>query len=236
MRAIILAGGQGTRLRPFTTLIPKPLVPIGNEMSILEIIIQQLVRSGFSHITITVNHLAHLIMAYLGDGAKWNVKIDYSIEEKPLGTIGPLTLLHDLPEDFLVMNGYILCNLNYNEFLAEHIANHSEVSVATFKRDTMIDFGVLEYDSNNRINAFREKPTYRFDVSMGIYCMNRSVIEKLPKNEKYGFDNLMLDGIKQNKLYRAKPFNGFWLDIGRPDDYDYCNEHYSSLKHELGLD
>ena len=100
MRAIILAGGQGTRLRPFTTLIPKPLVPIGNEMSILEIIIQQLVRSEFSHITITVNHLAHLIMAYLGDGAKWNVKIDYSIEEKPLGTIGPLTLLHDLPEDF----------------------------------------------------------------------------------------------------------------------------------------
>lgn len=236
MRAIILAGGQGTRLRPFTTLIPKPLVPIGNERSILEIIIQQLVRSGFNHITITVNHLAHLIMAYLGDGTKWDVKIDYSIEEKPLGTIGPLTLIHDLPENFLVMNGDILCNLNYKDFLAEHIVNHSEVSVATYKRDTMIDFGVLEYDSHNRINAFREKPTYRFDVSMGIYCLNRSVIEKLPKNEQYGFDNLMLDGIKQKRSYRAKPFNGFWLDIGRPDDYDYCNEHYITLKHELGLE
>ena len=229
MRAIILAGGQGTRLRPFTTLIPKPLVPLGNEKSILEIIIQQLASNGFNHITITVNHLARLIMAFLGDGEKWNVKIDYSIEENALGTIGPLTLIKDLPEQFLVMNGDILCNLNYKQFLTEHIANHNEVTVATFKRETRIDFGVLEFDEQQKIAAFKEKPTYHFDVSMGIYCINRAVVENLVPNEKYGFDDLMLDGIKNKRCYSAKPFDGFWLDIGRPDDYDYCNENYAKL-------
>lgn len=237
MRAIILAGGQGSRLRPFTTLIPKPLVPIGGEKSILEIIIQQLARCGFSHITITVNHLAHLIQTFLGNGEQWGVTIDYSRETKPLGTIGPLTLIPDLPENFLVMNGDILCNIDYGALLREHAGSGSEVTVATFQRDAKIDFGVLEYDPGDyTIRSFREKPTYHFDVSMGIYCIRRSVIERLTPDVKYGFDELMLDGIREKRRYRARPFDGFWLDIGRPDDYDYCNENYASLKRELGLE
>ena len=118
MRAIILAGGKGTRLKPYTTVVPKPLVPIGNEMPILEIVIRQLAKNGFTHVTITVGHLAHLIMAFFGNGERWGVKIDYSMEdvEKPLHTIGPLTLINDLPENFLVMNGDVLCDIDYKNF------------------------------------------------------------------------------------------------------------------------
>lgn len=235
MRAIILAGGKGTRLRPFTTLIPKPLVPIGNEMSILEIIIQQLVKHGFDHITITVNHLAHLIMTYLGNGSKWGVKIDYSIEEQPLSTIGPLTLIDDLPENFLVMNGDILCDLNYKDFYNYHVNQNNMVTVSTYVRKTKIDFGIIQYDHNFIIDDFTEKPIYSFSVSMGIYCINRSVVTKLKRNNEYGFDDLMIDGIKNHQKYKVKPFEGFWLDLGRPDDYDYCNENYQEIKEKLGI-
>jgi len=237
MRAIILAGGKGIRLKPYTTFIPKPLVPIGNELPILEIIIRQLSQFGFTHITLTVSHLSQLIMAYFQDGKQWNVKIDYSLEDgsKPLSTIGPLTLIKDLPENFLVMNGDVLCNLNYKEFLEYHISNNNEVTVSSFKRQSKIDFGVLKYDNDNKIIGFHEKPVYDFDVSMGIYGINKSVVTKLAVGEKYGFDDLMYDGIKANKMYEVKPFNGFWIDIGRPEDYDYCNDNYEKIKQMLEI-
>jgi len=235
MPAIILAGGKGTRLKPYTALIPKPLVPVGDEMPILEVIIRQLSRQGFKHITITVNHLAELIRAFFGDGKKWGVKIDYSVENKPLSTIGPLTLIKDLSENFLVMNGDILCNLPYRDFYRYHIRRNNKVTVSTYKRDVKIDFGVIGYDASGSINKFSEKPEFHFDVSMGVYCLNRSVVRSIRKDEYYGFDNLMLDGIKSGAGYEAKPFKGFWLDIGRPEDYDYCNDNFESIKKKLGL-
>jgi NDP-sugar pyrophosphorylase family protein len=235
MRAIILAGGKGTRLKPYTVTIPKPLVPIGGEMPILEIILRQLSKAGFDHITLAVNHLANLIMAFFGDGSSWNIKIDYSLEETPLSTIGPLTLIDDLPDNFLVMNGDILCNLDYRDFYNYHVQADNDVTVSTFKRESKIDFGVLQYEQDNLIHSFIEKPTYHFDVSMGIYCLNRRVIESLPKGQAYGFDNLMIDGIKNKAKILAKPFDGYWLDIGRPEDYENANENYDQIKIKLGL-
>lgn len=235
MRAIILAGGKGTRLKPYTVTIPKPLVPIGGEMPILEIIIRQLANAGFDHITLAVNHLAHLIMAFFGDGSPWNIKIDYSLEEIPLGTIGPLTLISDLPENFLVMNGDILCNLDYQDFYNHHVQAKNDVTVSTFKRESKIDFGVLQYNEDHLIHSFIEKPTYHFDVSMGIYCINRRVIETLTKGQPYGFDNLMIDGIKNQAKILTKPFDGYWLDIGRPEDYENANENYNEIRIKLGL-
>lgn len=235
MRAIILAGGKGTRLKPYTTLIPKPLVPVGDEMSILEVVILQLARAGFDRITITVNHLAELMMAFFGDGRKWGVKIDYSLEDTPLGTIGPLTLIKDLPENFLVMNGDILCDLDYRGFYDWHIRARNKVSVTTFSRTSKIDFGVLKYDKAGTILEFSEKPELTFDVSMGIYCLTRSVVRALPKGKAYSFDNLMLDGIKSGAGYKARPFKGFWLDIGRPEDYDYCNENFKKIRKRIGI-
>lgn len=236
MRAIILAGGKGTRLRPYTTLIPKPLVPLGGKYSILEIIIMQLARSGFTHITLAVNHLSHLIMAYFGDGSRLGVKLDYSLEEGELSTIGPLTLIDDLPENFLVMNGDILCDLNYRDFFDSHINAGSRISVSAYRRQVKIDFGVLRYGESGHLNEFQEKPAYDFDVSMGIYCLNRSVIEALSRGTKYGFDNLMIDGLANKQNIDIRPFAGYWLDIGRPDDYEYADENFTELSAKLGIE
>lgn len=236
MRAVILAGGKGTRLRPYSTLIPKPLVPLGGKYSILEIIIMQLRAAGFTRITLAVNHLSHLIMAYFGDGARLGVELDYSLEEGELSTIGPLTLIDDLPENFLVMNGDILCNLDYRAFFEAHVAGASRVSVSAFKRQMKVDFGVLRYDATGRLEAFEEKPEYHFDVSMGIYCINRGVVEALARGGKYGFDNLMLDSLASDGRVDIRPFEGYWLDIGRPDDYEYADTNFSEIAARLGLE
>lgn len=235
MRAIILAGGKGTRLKPYTTLIPKPLVPIGGEYSILEIVIKQLIRHGFDHVTLAVNHLSKLIMAYFGDGKEFGIKIDYSIEKTELSTIGPLTLINDLPENFLIMNGDILSDINYGDFIKSHIKDKNIISVSSFERKVNVDFGVLSYDSNNYLRSFEEKPVLNYDVSMGIYCLNRSVLNNLKKNEPYGFDNLMLDSIKHNRPVKIYNFDGFWLDIGRPSDYDYANQNSAEILAKLNI-
>lgn len=174
-------------------------------------------------------------MSYFGDGSRLGLKIDYSIEEQELSTIGPLTLINDLPENFLVMNGDILCDLNYRTFFESHIENSSLVSVAAFNREVKIDFGVLRYDEAGYLSAFQEKPSYNFSVSMGIYCINRKVIERLSRGNPYGFDTLMLDAISSQQSVKIEPFEGYWLDIGRPDDYEYADSHFDQLAVKLGI-
>jgi len=233
MRAIILAGGKGTRLKPFTYSLPKPLMPIGGEMPILEIILKQLKKNGFIHVTIAVNYLAKIIQAFFRDGSEWGLKIDYSIEKKPLSTIGPLTLIKDLPDNFLVMNGDILSDLDYNKFFNWHIENKNDISVATFKRNLKIDFGILKYNENLQIFEFIEKPIYSYNVSMGIYALNKKVIKPLQKNKSYGFDQLMKDGIKEKLKIKAYPHDSYWLDIGRNDDFQTANRDYVKNKKKI---
>jgi NDP-sugar pyrophosphorylase family protein len=218
-RAIILAGGKGTRLKPYSVAIPKPLVPVG-EKPILEGIIGQLKRSGFTHITITVNHMADIIMAFFGDGSKWGVKIDYTIETKPLSTMGPLTLVKDLPNNFLVMNGDVLTDLNYSEFFDLHLESKAIFTVGAHRRSDVIDYGLLHQNEHGELVHFEEKPTYDFLVSMGIYMVNSDVLEYIPPDTFFGFDHLMLELISAKKLPKIFEYAGFWLDIGRPSDYE----------------
>ena len=228
-RAVILAGGKGTRLRPYTIELPKPLVPIG-DYPILEIIIRQLAENGFDHITITVNHQADMIKTYFGNGEKWRLKIDYSLEEKPLSTMGPLSLIPDLPEHFLVMNGDILTDLNYSDFYDAHLAANTLFTISSYVREHVNLYGVLESDENDRLTDFKEKPVTRFEVSMGIYMLSKGVVAHIPYNEPYGFDHLMLDLIKVDKNASVRPFDGYWLDIGRPDDYMIAIEEFEKNK------
>jgi NDP-mannose synthase len=228
-RAIILAGGRGTRLRPYTVVLPKPLMPIG-DYPILEVIIRQLAEAGFSRITLAVNHQAELIKAFFGDGSKWKIAIDYSLEQSPLGTMGPLKLISDLPDDFLVMNGDILSDLDYGAFHAEHVAGKRLFTISSHARQQIVDYGVLEVGPEQTLIGFREKPRSEYQVSMGVYMVSRAVLELIPDNQPFGFDNLMLDLIKSRKRVVVRPFHGYWLDIGRPDDYAQAIDQFETMR------
>lgn len=228
-RAIILAGGKGTRLHPYTVVFPKPLMPIG-AYPILEVVVRQLVRYGFSHITIAVNHQAELIRAFFGGGEKWGISIDYSLEDSPLGTIGPLRQIKDLPEDFLVMNGDILTDLDFAAFYEAHRASHSLFTISSYLRKQLLDYGLLKTDNHGYLIGFQEKPQKEYEVSMGIYMMNRKVIDIVPEGITYGFDSLMYDLLASKKKVAVRPFNGYWLDIGRSDDYVQAAKEFDSMK------
>lgn len=237
MHAVILAGGRGVRLRPYTTAFPKPLVPIGDEYAILEIVLRQLRVAGFESITIAIGHLGQLIRAYCGDGSQWGLSIRYWDEDEPLGTMGPIVAnLDDVPEHFLVMNGDVLTDLDYAALLKGHIDSGAPITVSTYERTVKIDFGVLEIGrpagsaGYDQIVAFREKPTESFSVSMGIYALSRGTLAGYPAGEALGFDELVLDLLTTPTRPRVHPFSGYWLDIGRPDDYDTANEQWDELR------
>lgn len=228
-RAIILAGGKGTRLKPYTVVLPKPLMPIG-EYPILEVIVKQMAYYGFDHITMAVNHQAEIIQAFFGNGEKWGVKIDYSLEDKPLSTMGPLRLIKDLPEDFLVMNGDILTDLNYKDFYEYHVANKNIFTISAYQRELKTEYGVLEINNENQLVGFQEKPVIKYNVSMGIYMLNNKVLKYIPEGEPYGFDHLMVDLIKAKNPASIRKHFGYWLDIGRPDDYAQAIDEFDKLK------
>jgi len=224
LKAVILAGGKGTRLSPYTTVLPKPLVPIGDR-PILEIVITWLRGAGVREMIVSVGHLAELIRAFFGNGEKWGVHLEYVIEDQPLGTIGPLSLMPDLGEHFLVLNGDILTDLDLGALYRSHVDQGTILTVATYRREVNIDFGVLRYDaSSRRIQAFEEKPTLSYDVSMGIYVLQRRCLEYVPRGRHFGFDDLVLTLLKNGEAVHSYPHAGRWLDIGRPEDYDHANQ------------
>jgi len=231
-RAVILAGGKGTRLRPYTVVLPKPLMPVG-DYSILEVIIRQLAHFGIDHITLAVNHQAELLRSYFGDGSRWDVKLDHSLEETALGTMGPLHLIKDLPENFLVMNGDVLSDLNYRQLIEDHAASGVLFTIASKLREQLVDYGVLDVNGERVLTGFTEKPRLQYEVSMGVYVVNRSVLEFIPANRPYGFDNLMLDLLAANKRVVVRRHEGYWLDIGRPDDYMQAVDEFADMKSRL---
>jgi mannose-1-phosphate guanylyltransferase len=229
MHGVILAGGKGVRLRPYTTSLPKPLVPIGEQYSILEIIMRQLSQQGFSSVTLAIGHLGQLIRAYVGDGAQWGLTVDYAMEESPLGTIGPLLMMDSLPENFLVMNGDVLTDLDMGDLLRRHVSNQAALTVATFGRKVKIDFGVLRAQNGN-IVEFTEKPTIDTRVSMGVYGVSKSALALYTPGLPLGFDELVLDLLGTDRPPQEYQFDGHWLDIGRPDDYDRANAEFDELQ------
>jgi Nucleoside-diphosphate-sugar pyrophosphorylase involved in lipopolysaccharide biosynthesis/translation initiation factor 2B, gamma/epsilon subunits (eIF-2Bgamma/eIF-2Bepsilon) len=230
-KAVILAGGKGTRLAPYTLVFPKPLMPLG-ETPILEIVIRQLVRRGFEEVTLAVGHLAQLIESYFGDGARFDVKIRYSREDRPLGTAGPLAAVGDLDEPFLVMNGDILTTLDYGSFLADHVESGAAASVATFRRVYTVDFGVVETDGE-RIVGYIEKPETTCDVSMGINALSPHVLERIRPGERLDMPDLLLQLIGAGEEVRSVPFEGRWLDIGRHDDFAAAQEQFIDHRREF---
>jgi NDP-mannose synthase len=230
MQAIILAGGKGRRLMPYTTVLPKPLMPIG-DYPILEVILRQLKRCGFRRVTVCTGYLHEIIHAFLDGNRTIGLDITYSHEDTPLGTIGPLRLIQKLDDSFLVMNGDILTDINYQDLIDTHRKCGAVATIATYQRDVPIDFGVLDQNENHKIIAFREKPTYHFDVSMGIYVFSKQVLKYVPADIPFGFDQLMDTLIAKNESVYSYPHTGYWLDIGRPDDYERSMVDFEKNKH-----
>jgi NDP-sugar pyrophosphorylase family protein len=235
VNVVILAGGRGTRLSPYTTVFPKPLMPIGDK-PILEIIIRQLKAQGFNNVTMAVGHLCELIMAFFGDGSRFGINITYSREEEPLGTVGGLGLLKDTSNDaFLIINGDTLTSLQYSDLIEWHTRNGAIATIALNKRLVQIDFGLVEIDNNNEVQRYTEKPNLENLVSMGVSVLQPEVLDYIQPNEYMDFPKLVQCLLDNRKKVIGYIFEGFWLDIGRSSDYEKANTEIDDILDLLGI-
>ena len=226
---VILAGGKGTRLMPYTTSLPKPLMPVG-EYPILDILLRQLSAQGFKKITLAVGHLAGLIQAYFKEGDDWGVEIEYAHETTPLGTAGPIARLPRTERALLVLNGDLLTTMDFSRIVRFHYENRATATIGTHHRTEAVQFGVVETGSNGQITQYREKPSLDYTVSMGIYVFSPAVREFIPRAQKFDFPELVQRLITAGQRVVSYESDAYWLDIGRPDDYQKANEEFSSME------
>jgi NDP-mannose synthase len=238
MRAVILAGGRGTRLLPFTASFPKPLVPLGHT-PVIEVLIKSLLRQGICDVTLTLGHLAELVQAYFHHRQQLltRLNLNYVIEAEPTGTAGSLALVGGLDDTFLVMNGDLLTDLDFLSLVRFHKKNGAVLTIATQRRKVKVDLGVLEFDDAARITKYIEKPELSYDVSMGVYVYEPSVLEYIVAGEYLDFPDLVLRLLADRQHVCAYPTDCLWLDIGRPDDYARAQQLIEEHKErfELGV-
>jgi NDP-mannose synthase len=232
LKTVILAGGKGTRLAPYSVIFPKPLMPIG-EMPILELLLHQLRNSGITSVTIAVGHLSSLIMAYFGSGEKINLPIEYSHEEEPLGTAGPLGLIKGLDDSFFVMNGDLLTDIDFNQMLRVHREQRAAATIGLYARDVTIDLGIVETDETGRVVGYIEKPAFHYDVSMGIYVFEPVVVNHIPRDRHFDLPDLISALVSEGERVVGFKHEGYWLDIGRPDDYRRAQEDFPAMRERL---
>lgn len=234
MQALILAGGKGTRLRPYTTILPKPLMPIG-DYPILEVILQQLRNAGVDEVILAVGYLSQLFQAFFQDGSRYGLRITYSFETEMLGTAGPIALVMDrLKEDFIVMNGDLLTTLNYRNLFSYHLEVKAAATIGTYQREVKIDFGVIETDGDSRLARYIEKPTFQFDVSMGVNVLNlKSVRPYLTPGQYLDLPELMVTLREDGHPVFCYREPCYWLDIGRMDDYQVAIDMFEARRAEF---
>jgi len=234
VQAVILAGGKGTRLRPYTTVLPKPLMPIG-DYPVLEILLRQLKRAGASRIVMAVGHMSHLFEAFFQNGSRYGVDIVYAFEQEPLGTAGPLAaVVDDLDDDFLVLNGDLLTTLGFDRLFDYHRAQGAAATIGAFARTVDIDFGVLEIDADRNLSNYIEKPTYAFDVSMGINALNAAAVRPyLRSGERLDLPALLMQLKQDGRRVCCYREACRWLDIGRPDDYQQAVDLFAAHQGEF---
>jgi NDP-sugar pyrophosphorylase family protein len=222
-RAVILAGGKGTRLGPFTTILPKPLLPIGDR-AILELVIEQLRACGFTRLTLAVGHLSHLIEAVFGDGSSHGVQIEYHHERLPLGTAGALAGIQRLDEPFLMINGDVITTLDFRDLLETHVSSGNALTIATQVRTATIDFGVLHLAPGEgpvqQVVGYHEKPRSEHVVSMGVYILSPHLLDMIQPDAYLDFPDLVLQALAAKEQVGAYDYGGLWLDIGRHEDYE----------------
>ena len=233
-QAVVLAGGKGTRLLPLTHVLPKPLLPI-DERPILDVVLSTLARDGCDKATIAVGHLGHLIEVYCGTGERWSMEIEYYREDTPLGTVGVLAHIHTPDEPFVVMNGDVLTDLSFMELLDSHRSTGGELTIASFRRRVRDELGILETDGGNRLRAYHEKPEHEYMVSMGIYVLEPSAVDLIPTDDRMDFPDLVQELLDAGRHVSSHPHDGYWLDLGRHDDFNRANEEFATIRTRLGI-
>ena len=234
-RAVVLAGGLGSRLRPYTMVLPKPLMPVGDR-PVLDIIVRQLKAHGFERITIATGYLAELIEVFFGDGAAYGIDIDYYREQEPLGTVGALALIDGLDNDFLVMNGDILTDMDYSVFMRDHSAGNASATIATHRRHVEVSLGVLHFGDDaddTRLTDYSEKPRYDYEVSMGVYCFSPDALRYITPGEHLDFPDLILRLIADGQTVRGWRSGHYWLDLGRREDYEEALDQFEEMRDRL---
>jgi NDP-sugar pyrophosphorylase family protein len=234
MRAVILAGGEGTRLRPYTTVLPKPLIPLGNR-PVLELILNQLTAAGFTEVDLSVGHLGGLIRAYLTESANLGdeLEVRYLWEDEPLGTAGALHMIETPEAPFLVMNGDILTTLDYRELMDYHLQERPALTIATHHKEVRLALGVIESDGEGRsVTGFVEKPTLEYEVSMGIYVYDPRALAHIPKGH-FDFPDLVQALLGAGERVLTYPFAGEWFDIGTPDEYELATAQYEANRSQF---
>jgi NDP-sugar pyrophosphorylase family protein len=234
MRAVVLAGGHGTRLRPYTTVFPKPMVPVGNH-PILEIILRKLVREKFTRVSLSVGYLSELIRAYFDrprPGLE-HLAIDYVYETSPTGTAGALRLVPDLDRTFLMMNGDVLTTMAFCDLVEFHRRQGALLTVATREREVKVDLGVLETDGGGRVVNYIEKPTLTYHCSMGVYVLEPEALAYIPAGRHFDFPDLVHALLADGQKVAGYRSNAFWLDIGRHEDYERAQEEYEARRQEF---
>jgi len=229
MKAVILAGGKGARLAPYTKILPKPLMPIG-DMPILEVILRQMKAVGINEVILTVGHLSELLKAFFQDGSRLGINIQYSFEEIPLGTAGPLAMVTGLDNTFLVSNGDVLTDLNLNELIRFHHKENAIATIAVHHRKVKIDFGVIQWDHGSKINGYIEKPSFDYMVSMGIYIFEPHILDFIERGKYLDFPDLVKKLIASGEKVVGFPFEGYWQDLGRTDDYESAAEDFEKMR------
>ncbi len=226
MKAILLAGGKGRRLQPFTTTIPKPLFPIG-EKPIIQVIIEQLKTFGVNEFIISLGYLGELIEAFLGDGKKYNTKITYVREDIPLGTAGAISLLPDLDNDYIFMNGDILSTIDFTEAYTKHKDSNALITICTFEKTTKSSLGVLELNAKGEVENYLEKPELKQIVSSGIYILNPKIKNFIPLDQKFDLPDLVKYMINEDMKINTYAIKGEWFDIGTPSDLEKAEQYLS---------
>ncbi|MBK8616092.1 MAG: NTP transferase domain-containing protein [Anaerolineales bacterium] len=232
MKAVVLAGGKGARLAPYTTILPKPLMPIG-DMPILEVMLLQMKEAGIEQVILTVGHLSELLRAFFKDGSQFGIDISYSYEKCPLGTAGPIALVDGLTDTFLVTNGDVLTTLNLRELIQFHHEQKAIATIASHHRQSKIDLGVIQKDGDFRITGYIEKPVYDFMVSMGVYVFEPAVLPYITRNEYLDFPDLIKKLINSGERVVGYEFNGYWEDLGRPDDYARAAKDFENMREQF---
>jgi NDP-sugar pyrophosphorylase family protein len=224
MMAVVLAGGVGSRLRPYTMNIPKPLLPLG-DTPVIEVVLRQLAQQGFKRVVLTVGHLPHLLMAFLGDGERYGLQLEYAVEDQPLGTAGPLRRVNGLEDEVLVMNGDLLTTIDYRGLVERHRAVGAAATIALSERSVQIDYGVIRFADDGSLTRYEEKPSINYHVSTGVYVVSRTAVEFVADGH-FDMPQLMSALADAGRRVHCEITPAYWQDIGRFADYEQASADF----------